>query len=171
MKAVIPLPRKTKIYLDTSAISHLEQPEKPTEQAYTQEMFDRIKRGAFDVCLSDIVFDEIRNCRPPKLEKFIQHVSEIDFTDIPITDDVEELAEKIIAKKILPPASVEDSEHIAAAIIAKCDYIVSWNMKHMANVRVNKGVRIITLEEGYKEIMLVPPSMLLEGGFYNEARP
>ena len=162
------MPKKTKIYLDTSAISHLEQPEKPYEQAYTQEMFNRIKLGAFSVYLSKVVVDEIMQCSPEKSNKLMRYVSEIDFTDIPITNDVKELAQKIIAQKILPPKSVNDSEHIAAAITAGCDYIVSWNMKHMANIRINKGVRFLTLGEGYKETMLVPPSMLLEGGFFDE---
>lgn len=168
---MILLPRKRKIYLDTSAISHLEQPEKLTEQVYTQEMFSRIKMGAFDVYLSDTVFGEIRKCRPAKMEKLMQHVSEIDYVDIPITGNIKALGNKIIERKVLPPASIEDSLHIAAAIVAGCDYIVSWNMKHMANVRVNEGIRYVTLGEGYKEILLVPPSMLLEGGFFYESRP
>ena len=163
------MPTKTKIYLDTSAISHLEQPEKPSEQSYSQEMFKRIQLGAFSIHLSRVVFEEIRNCPPAKMDKLMHHVSEIDFTEIPITDDVEKLANKIILQKVLPPTSVNDSQHIAAAIIAGCDYIVSWNMKHMANVRINKGVRLITIGEGHKEIMLVPPSMLLEGGSFDEA--
>jgi len=88
--------------------------------------------------------------------------------EIPITGEVKELANKIISQKVLPPTSLNDAQHIAAAIIASCDYIVSWNMKHMANVRINKGIRLITLGEGHKEIMLVPPSMLLEGGSLDE---
>jgi hypothetical protein len=34
----------------------------------------------------------------------------------------------------------------------------------MANVEINKKVKLITIDEGFKEIMLVPPSMLLDRG-------
>ena len=164
------MPNKIKIYLDTSAISHLEQPEKPSEQTYSQEMFKRIKLGAFAMFLSEVVFNEIAACPPAKKDVLTAHIANIDFVDVPVTDEVQELGKKIIAQNVLPPISVNDSLHIAAAIIAGCDYVVSWNMKHMANVRTNKGIRHITLDEGRKEIMLVPPSMLLsEGGIFDEA--
>ena len=48
--------RKQKIYLETSAISHLEQPEKPYQQEQSIELFERIKAGDFTVYLSSIVF-------------------------------------------------------------------------------------------------------------------
>jgi len=160
--------RKPKIYLDTSAISHLEQPEKPHEQEYSINLFSRIKAGNFEVYLSSVVFDEIGECSPQREEVLINHVSEISFKKININDIVNQLAEMIIDKKVLPKRSIRDSQHIAAAIIAGCDYIVSWNMKHMANVKINKDIRHIIIDEGYKEILLVPPSMLLDGGNYDE---
>ena len=164
------MPNKAKIYLDTSAISHLEQPEKPSEQTYTLEMFKRIQLGAFSVYLSSVVIEEIMASPQAKKDALMEHIANVNFIDIPLTDEVQELGKKIIIQNVLPPKSVNDSLHIAAAIIAGCDYAVSWNMKHMANVRTNKGIRHITLDEGHKEIMLVPPSMLLlEGSSFDEA--
>jgi len=160
--------RKPKLYLETSAISHLEQPEKPSEHAYSIAMFERIKAGDFAVYLSKIVVDEINACNPEKRSALFQHVSEITYEDIPVDDTVEALADRIIERGYLPKSSVRDSYHIAAGIIAGCDYIVSWNMKHMANVKINKNIRYITIEEGYKEILLVPPSMILGGGVLDE---
>ncbi|MDR1194612.1 MAG: helix-turn-helix domain-containing protein [Peptococcaceae bacterium] len=161
--------RKPKIYLDTSAISHLEQPEKPSEQAYSRELFDYIKAGRYDVYLSSVVFDEIGDCSPERKEALLRHVAEISFEDIHINADVALLASKIIERNVLPKRSRRDSQHIAAAIIAGCDYIVSWNMRHMANVKTNKNIRHILIDEGYKEIMLVPPTMLLEGSVDHES--
>jgi predicted nucleic acid-binding protein len=160
--------RKLKIYLDTSTISHLEQPEKPSEQAYSREMFDYIKKERFEVYLSSVVFDEINECLLPKREILLRNIAEINFEDIVISDAVQTLAAKIIERKVLPKNSIRDSQHIAAAIISGCDYIVSWNMKHMANVKTNKNIRHIIIDEGYKEIMLVPPSMLLDEEGYGE---
>jgi predicted nucleic acid-binding protein len=154
---------KPKIYLDTSVISHLEQPEKPSEQAFSEKLFELIKDGEFDVYLSSVVFDEINNCPPEKREPLLEHVSVIKYQNIIITPEIENLAKKIIDKKVLSPKCVPDSQHIAAAVFAGCNFMLSWNMKHMSNMRINKEIRLITIAEGYKEIMLIPPFMLTEG--------
>lgn len=161
--------RKPKIYLDTSAISHLEQPEKQSEQKHSHKMYECIKAGDFAVYLSGVVFDEINECSPERRNALLQYVSDIDYEDIPLNDSVRALAERIIEKGYLPKRSVRDSQHIAAAIVAGCDYIVSWNMKHMANIKMNKNVKFITIDEGYKEILLVPPSMLIDGGVNDDS--
>jgi predicted nucleic acid-binding protein len=160
--------KKPKIYLDTSAISHLEQPEKPSEQAYSFKMFESIKADEYEVYLSSVVFDEIDDCSPPKKEALMNHIAEVEYEMLSISDTVNSLAELIIEKKVLPKNSIRDSQHIAVAIIAGCDYIVSWNMNHMANVKTNRNIRHIVIDEGYKEILLVPPSMLLFGGVFDE---
>jgi len=92
--------RKMKIYLDTSAISHMEQPEKPSEQAYSLAMFERIKAGEFSVCLSSVVFDEINECTPTRKEALLRHISEVRFDDVGIDEAVKTLAAKIIERRV-----------------------------------------------------------------------
>jgi hypothetical protein len=71
------------------------------------------------------------------------------------------IADNIIERKILTKKSIEDCRHIAAAVVGECDYLLSWNMKHLCNIFTNNGVRHITMEYGYKELQIIPPSMLL----------
>ena len=40
--------------------------------------------------------------------------------------------------------------------------IISWNFKHIVNVKIIRGVRAITNLEGYKMIEIWNPSVLLE---------
>ena len=42
------------------------------------------------------------------------------------------------------------------------DCIISWNFKHIVNVKTIRGVRAITNLEGYKMIEIWNPSVLLE---------
>lgn len=60
--------------------------------------------------------------------------------------------------------SFDDCQHIAAAILAGCDIIISWNFKHIVNVKTVKSVKVITTLEGYKDLLIYPPSVLLEEG-------
>ena len=45
-----------------------------------------------------------------------------------------------------------------------CDVIILWNFKHIVNVKTVKGVKVITTLEGYKDLLIYPPSVLLEEG-------
>lgn len=44
------------------------------------------------------------------------------------------------------------SLHIAIAILNKCDVIISWNFKHLVNIKTVRGTRAITYIKGYKGI-------------------
>ncbi|MBD5448926.1 MAG: type II toxin-antitoxin system VapC family toxin [Lachnospiraceae bacterium] len=79
-----------------------------------------------------------------------------------ITEDVTTVAKKIIEMGILTHKSFDDCLHIGAAVINECDCIISWNFKHIVNVRTIRGVRATTNLEGYKMIEIWNPSVLLE---------
>lgn len=49
--------------------------------------------------------------------------------------------------------SFDDCQHIAVAILLGCDIITSWNFKNIVNVK--------TILEGYKDLMIFPPSVLI----------
>ena len=72
------------------------------------------------------------------------------------------LANEIIKLGILTQKSIEDCQHIAIAIENDCDVIISWNFKHMVNIRTVKGIRAISSLKGYKTIEIMTPETLLE---------
>lgn len=89
-------------------------------------------------------------------------MNEIEYTVVETDENTVELAEKFIDFGILRQKSFDDCQHIAAAILAGCDIIISWNFKHIVNVKTVRGVKVITTLEGYKDLMIYPPSVLLE---------
>ena len=40
---------------------------------------------------------------------------------------------------------------------------ISWNFKHIVNIKTIRGTRAITNSDGYKPIEIWSPSVLLEG--------
>ena len=77
-------------------------------------------------------------------------------------EDVTKAAKKIIEMEILTQKGFGDCQHIGVAVINECDCIISWNFKHIVNVKTIRGVRAITNLEGYKMIEIWNPSVLLE---------
>jgi hypothetical protein len=59
--------------------------------------------------------------------------------------------------------SFDDCQHIANAIISGCDIIVSWNFKHIVNHKTMMGVKAITALEGYDDLLIYDPSILIGG--------
>ena len=53
--------------------------------------------------------------------------------------------------------SFDDCQHIAAAIVNNCDFIISWNFKHIVNIETIRGLKVLTTAEGYKDILIYSP--------------
>ena len=154
--------RKLKVYLDTSVISYLQQEDAPERMRDTIELWKDFINEKYDIYLSQITLDEISKCSEPKKSVLYDYLSDIDYIRLDIDTEILELAQKIIDMGILSPKSFDDCQHIAAAVVNGCDCIISWNFKHIVNIKTIRGVRAITDLEGYKGIDIINPSVLLE---------
>ena len=98
-----------------------------------------------------------------QLDILLGYLKQVQYHLVHTDEDTVDLAEKFIDFGILKKKSFDDCQHIAAAILAGCDIITSWNFKHIVNVKTVRGVKTITTLEGYKDLLIYPPSVLLEG--------
>ena len=155
--------RKVKVYLDTSVISYLQQEDSPERMKDTLALWEQFESGKFDVYLSQVTLDEVGECREPKRTLLFKYLSRINYTKLEITTETIKLANQIIKMGILTPKSFDDCQHIATAVVYGCDCIISWNFKHIVNIKTIRGVRAITNLEGYKSIDIMNPSVLLGG--------
>lgn len=162
MKAEVICTKKLKVYLDTSIISHLDQQDAPEKMQETQRLWQLLRQGKYNVYISDIVIAEINQCQQIKRDILIDYLNQIDYFVFSTSESTVNLAEKFIDFGILKQKSFDDCRHIAAAILAGCDIITSWNFKHIVNVKTVRGVRTITTLEGYKDLLIYPPSILIQ---------
>lgn len=155
--------RKMKVYLDISVISYLQQEDAPERMRDTQALWRLFEEGRYDICLSQVTLDEVSECPEPKRTVLYEYLSRIFYKKLVITDEVLRIANQIIELGILTPKSIDDCQHIATAVVYGCDCIISWNFKHIVNIKTIRGVRAITHLEGYKDIDIMNPSVLLGG--------
>lgn len=153
--------RKIKVYLDTSVISYLDQQDAPEKMQETQEVWERIKADQYDIFISDVVLRELEDCQEEKRSTLFGYLTEIKYNLVTVDEETMRLADRFIEDGILKKKNLEDCQHIAAAILADCDIIISWNFKHIVNVKTIRGIKVITTIEGYKELLIYPPSALL----------
>lgn len=155
--------RKLKVYLDTSVISYLNQEDAPERMKDTLLLWEQFKQGKYDVCLSKVTLDEVSACPEPKRSLLFDYLSMINYAKLEMTDEMLRVADKIVEMGILTPKSIDDCQHIAAAVVGGCDCIISWNFKHIVNVKTIHGIRAVTALEGYPSIEIWNPSVLLGG--------
>lgn len=155
--------RKLKIYLDTSVIGYLDQHDDPDLMDETHKLWNQIKDGLYDVVLSDVAIAEIDACHEEKRDILFDYLSEIDYSIIEVDEKTLDIAERFINLGVLRRKSIDDCQHIAAAITSGCDVIVSWNFKHIVNHKTIMGVKAVTALEGYNDVMIYTPSILIGG--------
>ena len=160
--------KRLKVYLDTSVVSYLHQEDAPEKMQDTLSLWELFKQGVYEVYVSDIVFREIDRCSEEKLNILLDYLDQIEYHELETDSNTIELAGKFIDFGILKKKSFDDCQHIAVAILAGCDVIISWNFKHIVNVKTVKGVKVITTLEGYKDLLIYPPSVLLEEADHDE---
>ncbi len=159
--------RKRKIYLDTSAISHLQAPDVEEKQNFTLDMWELFEKGMdYEVYTSVLALNEISECEQEKREFLLSCLSNIDVTILQETQEVINLAKAYLTNNVLKGKSYDDLVHIAYATVNNVDYIVSWNFKHFVNIRTIELVNAINMMYGYGQVKIVPPSMI--GGVEND---
>jgi len=156
--------KKLKIYLDTSVVSHLDAPDTPDKQEDTSKLWGAIRAGEYDVYISPVVMVELDGCPEPKRSTLLLLLAEIEYTELPETDEVLHLASKYLDASILPKRSNLDRQHIAYACVYSCDMLVSWNFKHLVNYKTISGVKGVNALAGYREMPIYTPTMLITGG-------
>jgi predicted nucleic acid-binding protein len=157
--------RKLKIYLDTSAIGYLDEQTSPKEMSDMLDLWKKIKLGQYDVLLSEVTLVEIsENKNVAKVDVLTDFLKEIQYQLITVSEDVEDIADLVKSTGLLiSDKHQNDRLHIGCAIVSGCDVLVSYNFKNLANVRIIKGVRAISLLSGYGNVNIdiVPAAMLI----------
>ena len=161
--------KKLKIYLDTSVISHLDAPDTPDRQEDTRKLWSSIQAGEFEVFLSPVVIFEVGKCSEPKHSILLDYLGAIQYTELQETDEVLELANRYLDAGILRQKSYDDCQHIAYACVYNCDMVISWNFKHLVNVKTISGVKSVNALAGYREMPIYTPTMLISGGADNDS--
>ena len=155
--------KKLKIYLDTSVISHLDAPDALREQADTRKLWEAIQAGEYEAVISSVTERELEACAEPKRSTMFQYLRQAAHGTVPINGEMLAIADKIVELGILKPKSINDCQHIAAAIVCGCDVIVSWNFKHIVNHKTIQGVKVVTALTGFPGVLIYTPTILIGG--------
>ena len=78
-----------------------------------------------------------------------------------VSEDALELGRTLIKKGPLPEKAQTDALHIAVAASTGMDYLLTWNCKHIANAKMQSGIRTICGALGFAAPEICTPEELL----------
>ena len=122
---------KSRVYADTSVFGGCFDNEF-TE--HSSELIENFKTGEKILTISDLTLQELENA--------LQEVKDI-YKSIPtefiefltLDEEAKFLATKYIEERTISQKSLVDAQHIAIASIKQVDVLVSWNFRHIVNLR------------------------------------
>ena len=142
-----------KIYLDTSVISAYFDFQKPVRQLITQKWTQQNAKE-FDLFVSTLVLEEIdKNTDQELKEKMLNLLNSLSISILEVNDEIFKLTS--IYREHTLPQEINDTVHIAIASYYAIDAIVSWNFKHIVNLKTMKTIHKINREQQYQDIQIL----------------
>ncbi len=110
---------------------------------------------------SDVTAGEIKGAPSQVSELFQQTFAPAML--LPVSDETKTLAEAYLHQAVVPSNYSDDALHVAICTVARIQFLVSWNFRHLVNVRREAGFNAVNLLRGYPSIRIVNPLELIHG--------
>ena len=155
---------KPKVYIETTVISYLTaRPSRDLVTAAYQQVTQDWwldSRPHFDLFISQLVKDEAGGGDKSAAQKRLQALNGLPL--LPTKQDALELAKAIMSQALIPQKASEDALHIALATTNGIDYLMTWNLKHIANATTRAKIEALCRAEGYEPPVICTPEELKE---------
>jgi predicted nucleic acid-binding protein len=156
--------RRLKLYLDTSVFGSLFDFDDPRRIEITKNLLEEVKKVTFEAFISPLVVAEISKAPEDVKDGLISTIGELELPLLTETEEAAKLAQDYIQEGIIPQRFRDDARHIAIPVVYNLDALISWNYKHMVNLKVKRMVNAINLRLGYKLIEILSPEEVVGYG-------
>lgn len=152
-----------KVYIETTIPSYLtSRPSRDIiiagHQQSTREWWDA-ERERYALYVSQLVIQECREGDATMAEQRLELLAGIEI--IQLMPGVIELAETLVNAGPLPEKAAADAVHIATAAACGMDYLLTWNLRHIANATMQDAIRDLCKEAGFRPPEICTPEELM----------
>ncbi len=144
------------LYLDTSAIGGYFDDE---WKDATQELWRQMEDGRWRFVTSLVAVEELEQAPPQVRDLFQRSFGPDDLLES--TSEIQDLAAAYVAQGVVSQKFQDDARHVAACTVHGIGLLVSWNFKHLVNVRREAGFNGVNLLKGHPAIRIVNPLELI----------
>src|SRR5262245_47172152 len=151
-----------RVYIETTIPSFYyevrTEPEMVARRNWTRTWWDH-RRHAYQLVTSVAVLDELQAGTFPNKDLVLALLTEVPF--VPIESTIIEIVETYIQRMVMPRDPTGDALHLALASYHKCDFLLTWNVRNLANANKFAYIRHVNTLLGLFTPTLVTPRELL----------
>jgi hypothetical protein len=153
-----------RVYVETTIASfyHEErtEPEMLARRNWTRKWFDAARAGSDELVTSLAVDAELRGGNFPHRDAALSLIADLPLVEL--DEAVAEIVDAYIVHRVMPKDPQGDALHLAAASFHRCDFLVTWNCRHLANANKFGHIRRVNGILGIGSPVLVTPLELLQ---------
>jgi hypothetical protein len=139
-----------RVYIETSFVSACVTTRTSLRSAYEREtslLWWSKERERHEVFVSDEVLNELSRPAYPRREEALRFIREVPV--LTTNDDMVAFAQVLVSRMVMPTRVAGDALHVATAVVAGMDFVLTWNVKHLANPNKVLHLNAICIEHGY----------------------
>jgi predicted nucleic acid-binding protein len=151
------------LYLETSVVSYLAA--RPTRdlvvaghQQLTREWWER-RRALFEIYVSQLVLQEAGAGDQEAAGRRLELLKGTPL--VATTDEAVLLGRRLVESVPLPRKAAADALHIALAAVHGIEYLLTWNMTHIANAELRAEIERVCRSSGFEPPVLCTPEELM----------
>ena len=151
-----------RVYIETTFVSYLTARASRDvviagHQQSTREWWADCRRD-YQLCVSELVFQEAGAGDPQAVQERLDILK--DMLLLETRQEAQNLAKELVQVGALPAKAFEDALHIAIAADQKIPYLLTWNLRHMANATMRPLIEMVCANKGYKAPIICTPEEL-----------
>jgi hypothetical protein len=152
------------VYIETTIPSYYHErrtdPETAVRRNWTQHWWD-FKRQDFRLFTSEAVIRELEDGDYPTKTDALSLLANVPV--LAIETPIIEIVETYLRHRVMPADPAGDALHLAIASFYNCDFLLTWNCKHLANANKFAHIRRVNVMLGlYVPAMVTPLEFLDE---------
>ena len=157
-----PIAAKPRVYVETTIPSFYHEdrtePEILARRKWTREWWT-IAPARYELTTSPAVLDELAAGKPERSAERLELIRDLPL--LPVKLAVADIVAAYVLHKVMPADPAGDALHLALASFHKCDFLVTWNCRHLANANKFGHIRRVNTMLGLFVPALVTPLELL----------
>jgi len=151
------------VYVETSVPSFYfetrKDPDMVARREWTRTWWS-VASERHDLVTSPAVIDELEQGEYPSRRDCLELIAKLPI--LAIEPEVLGIVEAYIARRVMPADPSGDALHLALASFHRCDFLVTWNCRHLANANKFGLIRTVNTLLGLYVPTLVTPLELQE---------
>lgn len=153
---------RPRVYIETTIPSFYcgtrDDPEAVARKNWTQHWWD-FKSAAYGLVTGAAVLDELKRWTSPTKDRALVLLRDIPV--LPTEPPIMEIVATYVQHALMPNDPVGDALHLALASYYECDFLLTWNCKHLANANKFRHIHQVNSTLGLFVPCLVTPLELL----------